>query len=411
MEERRVVGEEDMVKGLLGGGVNVLGGMVGHADVEGSETEDAQLILCVITRKNTIYNEIKRISETVLGVLTQCMMHRFVLHPSVPYANSLVFKLNAKLGGVNCHVVERTEGKAVLPVFEDTDHVTTMVLGADVTHPPPGKGEMKSLAAVVGSLDDKYCEYRATTRAQTACKEIITEMEDMVLELLSLYFERNHVYPHRIIMFRDGVSEGQFGEVALEEVSAVRRASRRVGSKGRVTFLVVNKRHHVRVFPREGEGDSKGNCLAGTVVDSDVTHPFEYDFYLTSHSGLQGTSKPAHYHVLYDENGFGPDDLQEVTYRLCYLFARSTRSVSIPPPAYYAHLVASRARCHVQGDANGQRKIDSLGMRGKLGGRAGLPSVQSPRKEGHAVSSIRNGIGGVKTVAVKENIRRMMYFT
>ena len=33
--------------------------------------------------------------------------------------------------------------------------------------------------------------------------------------------------------------------------------------------------------------------------------------------------------------------------QLCHTYARCTRSVSIPAPAYYAHLVAIRARYHI----------------------------------------------------------------
>lgn len=44
--------------------------------------------------------------------------------------------------------------------------------------------------------------------------------------------------------------------------------------------------------------------MAGTVVDSDVVNPVEFDFYLLSHGGILGTSRPAHYNVLLDENRF-----------------------------------------------------------------------------------------------------------
>jgi eukaryotic translation initiation factor 2C len=70
-------------------------------------------------------------------------------------------------------------------------------------------------------------------------------------------------------------------------------------------MIVVGKRHHVRLFPQnERDGDRSGNCPAGTVVDHEVAHPTEFDFYLQSHGGLLGTSRPAHYNVLYDENNF-----------------------------------------------------------------------------------------------------------
>ena len=47
-----------------------------------------------------------------------------------------------------------------------------------------------------------------------------------------------------------------------------------------------------------GQGDRRSeNCFAGTVVDRDVTHPTDHDFYLLSHAGILGTSRPAHYSV------------------------------------------------------------------------------------------------------------------
>jgi eukaryotic translation initiation factor 2C len=73
----------------------------------------------------------------------------------------------------------------------------------------------------------------------------------------------------------------------------------------KITMIIVGKRHHVRFFPKNAkDADRSGNCPAGTVVDSEVTNPVEFDFYLQSHGGLLGTSRPAHYNVLHDENGF-----------------------------------------------------------------------------------------------------------
>lgn len=68
----------------------------------------------------------------------------------------------------------------------------------------------------------------------------------------------------------------------------------------KLTVVVVGKRHHVRFFPTSAQNaDKSGNCRAGTVVDTDISHPVEFDFYLQSHGGLLGTSRPAHYSVLW----------------------------------------------------------------------------------------------------------------
>jgi eukaryotic translation initiation factor 2C len=52
------------------------------------------------------------------------------------------------------------------------------------------------------------------------------------------------------------------------------------------------------------DADRSGNCPAGTVIDTKVVSPVEFDYYLFGHAGLLGTSRPAHCNVLFDENEF-----------------------------------------------------------------------------------------------------------
>jgi hypothetical protein len=61
----------------------------------------------------------------------------------------------------------------------------------------------------------------------------------------------------------------------------------------------VQKRHHTRFFPIDKRDSDRrtGNCPSGTVVETTIVHPFEFDFYLQSHTSSQGTSRPAHYHA------------------------------------------------------------------------------------------------------------------
>ncbi|XP_077512226.1 uncharacterized protein LOC144123233 [Amblyomma americanum] len=62
---------------------------------------------------------------------------------------------------------------------------------------------------------------------------------------------------------------------------------------------------------------------------------------------FQGTSRPSHYYILWDDSSFTADDVQNLSYYLCHTYARCARSVSIPTPVYYAHLAAYRAKNHV----------------------------------------------------------------
>ena len=49
-----------------------------------------------------------------------------------------------------------------------------------------------------------------------------------------------------------------------------------------------------------------GNPLPGTIVDAVVTRPRFADFFLLSHGGLQGTSRPTYYFIVHDDARFVP---------------------------------------------------------------------------------------------------------
>uniref|UniRef100_A0A1A8JJU7 Eukaryotic translation initiation factor 2C, 4 n=1 Tax=Nothobranchius kuhntae TaxID=321403 RepID=A0A1A8JJU7_NOTKU len=312
-----------------------------------------QLIVVILPGKTPVYAEVKRVGDTLLGMATQCVQVKNVVKTSPQTLSNLCLKINAKLGGINNVLVPHQRPS----VFQQP----VIFLGADVTHPPAGDGKKPSIAAVVGSMDGHPSRYCATVRVQTSrqdmsqeqlfSQEVIQDLTNMVRELLIQFYKSTRFKPTRIIYYRGGVSEGQMKQVAWPELIAIRKACISLEEDYRpgITYIVVQKRHHTRLFcsdKAERVGKS-GNVPAGTTVDSTITHPSEFDFYLCSHAGIQGTSRPSHYHVLWDDNCFTADELQLLTYQLCHTYVRCTRSVSIPAPAYYARLVAFRARYHL----------------------------------------------------------------
>ncbi|KAG0548151.1 hypothetical protein BDA96_01G142000 [Sorghum bicolor] len=329
---------------------------------QGVTSPQLDLLIVVLPDANAsfFYGRIKRLCETELGIITQCCIPKNVHKGGRQYLQNLALKINVKVGGRNT-VLEDALNRRIHLLTD----LPTIIFGADVTHPAPGEDASPSIAAVVASMDwPEVSKYRCLVSSQGHREEIIadlfTQVKDpqkgllhggMIRELLVSFYRANGSRkPSRIIFYRDGVSEGQFSQVLLYEVDAIRKAcaSLEEGYLPPVTFVVVQKRHHTRLFPEDhraqGQTDRSGNILPGTVVDTKICHPSEFDFYLCSHSGIQGTSRPTHYHVLFDENNFTADALQTLTYKLCYTYARCTRSVSIVPPAYYAHLAAFRAR-------------------------------------------------------------------
>ncbi|KAM0936716.1 hypothetical protein DsansV1_C26g0191571 [Dioscorea sansibarensis] len=314
-------------------------------------SNDLQLLICVMEKKHRGYADLKRIAETGIGVMSQCCLYSNISRLSSQFLSNLALKINAKLGGCNV-ALYNTLPRQIPRLFMDDEPVIFM--GADVTHPHPLDDFSPSVAAVVGSMNWPAAnKYISRMRSQTHRQEIIEELEEMVVELLEEFYLAVHQLPKIIIFFRDGVSETQFSKVLKEELQAIRRACLRFPVyKPSITFAVVQKRHHTRLFLNDKSGSSSNhfsdeNIPPGTIVDTVITHPREFDFYLCSHLGVKGTSRPTHYHVLWDENQFKSDEIQKLIHNLCYTFARCTKPVSLVPPAYYAHLAAYRGRLYL----------------------------------------------------------------
>ncbi|CAN6439599.1 unnamed protein product [Victoria cruziana] len=368
--------------------------------------KELELLVAILPDNNgSLYGNLKRICEIDLGLISQCSLAKHVVKISKQYLANVSLKINVKMGGRNTVLLDAISWR--IPLVSD---IPTIIFGADVTHPETGEESSPSIAAVVASQDwPEITKYAGLVCAQAHRQELIHDLYKtwhdpvcgtvsggMIQDLLISFRKATGQKPLRIIFYRDGVSEGQFYQVLLYELDAIRKAcaSLEPNYQPPVTFVIVQKRHHTRLFTNNhkdrGSTEKSGNILPGTVVDSKICHPFEFDFYLCSHAGIQGTSRPAHYHVLWDENNFTADGLQSLTNNLCYTYARCTRSVSIVPPAYYAHLAAFRARFYMEPDVldNGSPPGDCS----SVSTRNGHPAVVRPLP------------------AIKENVKKVMFY-
>ncbi|CAN1265713.1 Protein argonaute 1 [Linum perenne] len=291
--------------------------------------KELDLLVVILPDNNgSLYGDLKRICETDLGLVSQCCLTKHVFKMSKQYLANVSLKINVKV-----------------VASQDWPEITKYA------------GLVCAQAHRQELIQDLYKSWNDPVRGQVS--------GGMIKELLISFRRATGQKPERIIFYRDGVSEGQFYQVLLYELDAIRKAcaSLEPNYQPPVTFVVVQKRHHTRLFANNHRDrnsvDRSGNILPGTVVDSKICHPTEFDFYLCSHAGIQGTSRPAHYHVLWDENKFTADGLQSLTNNLCYTYARCTRSVSIVPPAYYAHLAAFRARFYMEPDTSDSGSMTS----------------------------------------------------
>lgn len=261
-----------------------------------------KFLLVILPTTNAItYGRVKFWADVKAGIHTVCAVESKLSKGPNYYAN-IALKFNLKCGGVN-HLLPAAK-------LGFLAQGTTMVVGIDVTHPAP-KSMLgcPSIAGVVASVDGMYGQWPGSIRCQKSRQEMVQDLDVMMKERLTLWREKNKKLPERILIYRDGVSEGQYASVLTTELDGIRKACEiyRPGPDPKITIMVVGKRHHTRFYPtNEADADRKGNPLNGTIVDRGVTmekgvsvfqtdlrqqslNRLQNDFYLQAHACLMGT--------------------------------------------------------------------------------------------------------------------------
>jgi eukaryotic translation initiation factor 2C len=212
-----------------------------------------KIVFVIIIDRNDCYAQVKQAAELKVGILTQCIkantVFRMERNPMMT-VNNILLKVNAKLNGKNHEVVE--------PSYQRFNSLNdgVMFVGGDVTHPSPDQRDIPSVVGVACSYDQVGFRYQCAWRLQDPKMEMIVDLQNILTEHLKFYKQKNGRLPGKIMYYRDGVSEGQFSEVLSVEMTAIRGALKAMygtNPPAKVTFIVVQKRHHTRFFPTQKE--------------------------------------------------------------------------------------------------------------------------------------------------------------
>ncbi|TIA86201.1 hypothetical protein E3P99_03753 [Wallemia hederae] len=337
--------------------------------------------------KSTAYTAFKNFCDVYAGVPSQFFIAKKAQTAKGSYFSNLSLKLNVKAGGIN-----QTLGTAVQYFKEHS-----ICFGIDVTYSSPGTSGSVSLAGIVSNVDQRCSQFIGSEIAMAGRQDVISskdQLKAVIKRHLRAYYDRNKKQiPKKVLYLRDGVSDSQYKHVLDVELLAIKEAYTDINQQPpKVTFVVGQKRHHVRFAPKRGERhDESGNVPSNTVIDSpEVTRPDQFEFYAFSHSGLLGTSRPCRYVVIHDDFGFNVDSLSKTIFATSHTYQCATRAVSLPTPVYYAQKLADRARLHLS-DPNAwtdePQAAPAGGPGGGPGGYRGGPPRGNPR---HAVGRKRN---------------------
>jgi len=323
-----------------------------------------QLVLTVVPQqKSDRYAAIKKLCCIEMPVPSQVVCVKTISNEKrlQAVAQKVALQINCKLGG---------ELWACQTPIKDL-----MVVGIDVFHDKSRKSG--SIAGCVTSINDTLSRYFSTVAIQKQGQEIIDALKVAFMQALIRYFEANNRFPATVVVYRDGVSDGQMDVVANHEsvqfMNTFRMADQSSSSdmststtssadlrkkirsimpenyNPQFVYIVVQKRISTRIMMKRPGGQYE-NPPPGTVLDHTVTRYQFKDFFLVPQAVNQGTVTPTHM-VLAHEHGdnLSPDVVQKLSYKLTHMYFNWPGTVRVPAPCQYAHKLVDLVGEHLKG--------------------------------------------------------------
>lgn len=220
------------------------------------------------------------------------------------YHASIVLKYNLKTGGIN-HVLQN--GSLSLPEVQNG----ILFIGIDMAHhtfkSKTTTTGPKTVVGIVANTDADCAQWPGDIRVQPGNSEMVEDLESIVRARLRHFIDTKRTKPSQIIIYRAGVSNGQYAQILKTELPMIKEACKDEG-KISVAVIVVSQGHQGRFF-RVNDGEVKGHGQgrgkgetgvypAGTVVGrgsekSGAIAPRSWDFFLQAHAtGVSGKVSP-----------------------------------------------------------------------------------------------------------------------
>ncbi|XP_026821095.1 piwi-like protein Ago3 isoform X2 [Rhopalosiphum maidis] len=281
---------------------------------------DIQLVVIIFpNQREDRYNAVKRICCSEIGIPSQVIISRTLSKPDKlqSITQKIALQINCKLGGA-CWAID-------IPLKN------TMIVGIDVYH-EKGK-QMSSVVGFVASMDKTFTEWYSVAAMQRSThQELMKSMQDAFHKVVCQFKIKNGLLPEKIIIYRDGVSDGDLKQVEEIELSDLIESFRSYPGNYNpmVSLIIVQKRINTRVFQYVNEKYS--NPSSGTVIDNTVTRRNYFDFFLVSQHVRQGTVNPTHYIVLKNGCNLSVENVQRLSYKLCHLYYNWCGTVKVPAP-------------------------------------------------------------------------------
>ena len=255
-----------------------------------------KLVLCVLDEKNKhFYSSIKKYLYEQIGIPSQ-VIHCKNKTQNLSYYSNVLNQMVVKAGGELYNIV----------IHPNIQNNPTMIIGIDSSRAGKGKTKIVMTASFSRSLSAFYTQ-------QILVDNVENSLPELFRKALDNFHKIYNTYPHYIFIYRQGGNMKQKQKLYLTELPVIQSFFSSLKLENlKFNYISVNKKTDLKFFQEKGRGYE--NPQSGTVIDTEVIAPNDYQFYLQPQYVNQGTATPVEYHVLYDSINMPIEDLEKITF-------------------------------------------------------------------------------------------------
>ena len=308
-----------------------------------NHAKDIQIVILLMDGKkgdDKLYKPIKNYLSNDLGIPSKVVLNETAGRQKnlISVVSKIVLQISAKCG-------MRPWINDKLPMFNQP----CMIIGLDINEPERFSSSTTTSIALVHTVDKKGAKFSfQAAKVNSRGDDFVQKLKDLVKGAIDNFKEVNKIVPKRIVLFRDGIGKGSFGSKSIMEFQPIKEIAKEMGVVD-IHFIVVNKKTSSKFFlDKHGryESPAPGSVVSEGITQTSRNEELGYvsqEFYLSSVSSRQGTPNPTKYVVITDitsdekKDKQTLEDLQLLSYKMCFLYYNVSGSIKVPAPIQYAN--------------------------------------------------------------------------
>ena len=221
-----------------------------------------------------------------------------------------------------------------------------MVVGVDLWKDSVKQTRVTAFVSSVNAFQENKLnstKYFSRCMHEPRRTDFITSIGLFMRDALVKFRESNGQLPQYIILYRDGVSDGQIDLIREAEVTQLNQAFSTIDPNWTpfLQFILVKKRGNTKFFKREADSGHINNAEVGTCISEKVVARPGREFYMISQSSKNNTVSPTHFVMLDDPQGIlNLERLQILTYKLMHMYYNWAGQIRVPAHCQYAFKLA-----------------------------------------------------------------------